>query len=72
MALVVVDEPILVSLPIVTLGTTEKLYLHGADLAIINSSACSLLAQRERLECLEKLSCEIAPPPHPAMSPSPD
>ena len=72
MALVVVDEPNLLALPIVTLGTTEKLYLHGADLAIINSSACSLLAQSERLECLEKLSREIAPPPHPAMSPSPD
>jgi hypothetical protein len=62
----------LLGLPIVTLGTTEKLYLRGADLAIINSSACSLLAQTERVECLEKLSREIALPPHPAMSPSPD
>jgi hypothetical protein len=59
-------------LPIVTLGTTEKLYLRGADMAIINSGACSLLAQAERLECLEKLSRDIAPPPGPAMSPSRD
>jgi hypothetical protein len=36
-------------------GTTERLHLRGADLAIINFGACSLLAQAERLECLEKL-----------------
>ena len=72
MARVVDDGTNLLVLPIVRLGTTETLYLRGADLAIINSSACSLLAQTERLECLEKLSREIAPPPHPAMSPSPD
>jgi hypothetical protein len=71
-ALVVVDEANLLVLPVVTLGTTEKLYLRGADLAIINSSACSLLAQAERLECLEKLSRDTAPPPQPAVSPSPD
>jgi hypothetical protein len=56
-------------LPIVRLGTTERLYLRGADLAIVNSGACSLLAQAERIECLEKLSRNIAPP---AVSPSSD
>src|SRR4029077_14852135 len=35
-------------LPIVRLGTMERLYLRGADLAIINSGACALLAQAER------------------------
>ena len=59
-------------LPVVRLGTTDKLYLRGADLAIINSGACSLLAQFERLECLEKLSGDITPPLRPAVSPSPD
>ena len=49
-------------LPVVRLGTTDTLYLRGAD----------LLAQAERLECLEKLSGDIAPPLHPAASPSPD
>ena len=57
-------------LPVVRLGTTDKLYLRGADLAIVNSGACALLAQAERLECLEKLSGDIAPPLHPAASPS--
>jgi hypothetical protein len=59
-------------LPVVRLGTTDKLYLRGADLAIANSGACALLAQAERLECLEKLSGDIAPPLRPAASPSPD
>jgi hypothetical protein len=59
-------------LPIVRLGTTERLYVRGADLAIINSGACSLLVQAERLECLEKLSRDITPPPRPAVSPRPD
>ena len=69
MARVVDDGTNLVVLPIVRLGTTERLYLRGADLAIVNSGACSLLAQAERLECLEKLSRNIAPP---AVSPSSD
>jgi hypothetical protein len=69
----VVDEGTnLLVLPIVRLGTTERLYVRGADLVIINSGACSLLAQAERLECLEKLSREIAPPSPPAVSPSPE
>jgi hypothetical protein len=59
-------------LSVVRLGTTDKLYLRGADLAIVNSGACALLAQAERLECLEKLSDDIAPPLRPAVSPSPD
>jgi hypothetical protein len=69
MARVLDDGTNLLVLPIVRLGTTERLYLRGADLAIVNSGACSLLAQTERLECLEKLSRGIAPP---AVSPSPD
>src|SRR5580704_6930131 len=69
----VVDEGTnLLVLPIVRLGTTERLYVRGADLVIINSGACALLAQAERLECLEKLSREIAPPSPPAVAPSPD
>ena len=72
MARVVDDGTNLLVLPIVRLGTTERLYLRGADLAIINSGACSLLARAERLECLEKLSHDIAPPPRPTVSPSPD
>jgi hypothetical protein len=72
MARVVDDGTNLLVLPIVRLGTTERLYLRGADLAIVNSGACSLLAQAERLECLEKLSRDIAPSPHPAVSPSAD
>ena len=72
MARVVDDGANLLVLPIVTRGTTEKLYLRGADLAIINAGACSLLAQAERLECLEKLFRDIAPPPRPAVSPGPD
>ena len=59
-------------LAVVRLGTTDKLYVRGADLAIVNAGACSLLAQAERLECLEKLSGDIAPPLHRAVSPSPD
>ena len=72
MARVVDDRTNLLVLPIVRLGTTERLYVRGADLAIVNSGACSLLAQAERLECLEKLSRDIAPSPHPAVSPSAD
>ena len=72
MAHVVDDGTNLLVLPIVRLGTTERLYVRGADLTIINSGACSLLSQAERLECLEKLSREIAPPSPPAVSPSPE
>ena len=72
MARVVDDGANLLVLPIVTRGTAEKLYLRGADLAIINAGACSLLAQAERLECLEKLSRDIAPPLRRAVSPSAD
>ena len=72
MARVVDDGTNLLVLPIVRLGTTERLYLRGADLAIVNSGACSLLAQAERLECLEKLSRDIAPPLRRAVSPSAD
>jgi hypothetical protein len=72
MARVVDDGTNLLVLPVARLGTTEGLYLRGADLAIINSGACSLLAHAERLECREKLSRDIAPPPRPAVSPSPD
>ena len=42
--------------PVVRLATTDRLYVRGADLAIVNSGACSLLAQAERLECLATLS----------------
>jgi hypothetical protein len=59
-------------LPVVRLGTTDKLYVRGADLAIVNAGACSLLAQAERLECLERLSGDIAPPRRPAVSPNTD
>jgi hypothetical protein len=72
MARVVDDGTNLLVLPIVRLGTTERLYLRGADLAITNAGACSLLVHAERLECLEKLSRDVAPPPRPAVSPSPD
>ena len=72
MARVVDDGTNLLVLPIVRLGTTERLYVRGADLAIVNSGACSLLAQAERLECLEKLSRDIAPPLRRAVSPSVD
>jgi hypothetical protein len=72
MARVVDDRTNLLVLPIVRLGTTERLYVRGADLAIVNSGACSLLAQAERLECLEKLSRDIAPPLRRAVSPSAD
>jgi hypothetical protein len=59
-------------LPVARLGTTDKLYVRGADLAIVNAGACSLLAQAERLECLDRLSDDIAPPLRPAVSPNPD
>ena len=59
-------------LPIARLGTTERLYVRGADLAIVNAGACSLLAQAERLECLEKLSGDIAPRCAERSSPSAD
>jgi hypothetical protein len=72
MARVVDNGTNLLVLPIARLGTTERLYLRGADLAIVNAGACSLLAQAERLECLEKLSRDIAPPLRPAVSPSAD
>jgi hypothetical protein len=72
MARVVDDGTNLLVLPIVRLGTTERLYLRGGDLAIVNSGACSLLAQTERVECLERLSRDIAPAPRPVVSPSPD
>ena len=71
-ARVVDDGTNLLVLPIVRLGTTERLYVRGADLAIVNAGACSLLAEAERLECLEKLFRDIAPPPRPAVSPGPD
>ena len=72
MARVVDNGTNLLVLPIVRLGTTERLYVRGADLSIVNASACSLLAQAERLECLEKLSRNIAPPLRRAVSPSAD
>ena len=72
MAHVVDDGTNLLVLPIVRLGTTETLYVRSADLAIVNAGACSLLAQDERLECLEKLSRDIAPPLRRAVSPSAD
>ncbi len=72
MARVVDDGTNLLVLPIVRLGTTERLYLRGADLAIVNSGACSLLAQAERLECLETFSHDVAPPLRRAVSPSAD
>ena len=72
MARVVDDGTNLFVLPIVRLGTTERLYLRGADLAIVNSGACSLLAQAERLECLETFSHDVAPPLRRAVSPSAD
>src|SRR5882757_6175649 len=66
MAHVVDDGTNLLVLPVVSLGTTERLYLRGADLAIVSSAACALLVHAERLECLEKLSREIVPPSPPA------
>ena len=72
MARVVDNGTNLLVLPIARLGTAERLYLRGADLAIVNSGACSLLAQAERLECLEKLSRDIAPPLRRPVSPSAD
>ena len=72
MARVVDGGTNLLVLPIARLGTTERLYVHGADLAIVDAGACALLAQTERLECLERLSREIAPPLRRAVSPSAD
>ena len=63
------DAPVLA---VARLATTDRLYVRGADLAIVNSGACSLLAQAERLECLGKLSGDVASPPRPAVSPSSD
>ena len=51
MARVVDDGTNLIVLPNVRLGATEKLFLRGADLVIVNSGACSLLTQVERMEC---------------------
>jgi hypothetical protein len=59
-------------LPVVRLATTDRLYVRGADLAIVNSGACALLALAERRECLENLSGGVAPPLRPAASPSPE
>ena len=42
---------------------------QGAGDAIEKLRACSALPQAERLECLEKLSRDIAPAPAPAMPP---
>ena len=72
MARVVNDGTNLLVLPIVRLGTTERLYVRGADLAIVNAGACSLRAEAERLRLLEKLAREIAPPLRRAVSPSAD
>jgi len=72
MARVVDDGTNLLVLPIARLGTTERLYVRGADLAIVNAAACSLLAQAERLECLESLSRDVAPPLRRTVSPSAD
>ena len=72
MARVVDDGTNLLVLPIVRLGTTERLYVRGADLAIVNSGACSLLAQAEQRECREKLSRDISPSLRRAVSPSAD
>jgi hypothetical protein len=60
-------------LPALRLGTMDRLYLRGADLAIVNSGACALLAHAERRECLEKLSGDIASPLlYRAMPPRPE
>jgi hypothetical protein len=44
---------------------------QGGSDAMEKLRACSLLAQAQRLECLEKLSRDIAPPPRPAASRAP-
>jgi hypothetical protein len=44
---------------------------QGASDAMVKLRACSLLANAERLECLEKLSRDIAPPPRPVASVAP-
>jgi hypothetical protein len=57
-ALVVVDEANLLVLPVVTLGTTEKLYLRGADLAISAwSSTDSVRSGRSGPRCRNWLRC---------------
>lgn len=53
-----------VTLSIASQGTLAQ----GAGDAMEKLRACSLLAQAERLECLQKLSRDIAPPPAPATS----
>ena len=45
---------------------------QGAGDTMEKLRACSLLAQAERRECLEKLSRDIAPPLRRAVSPSAD
>jgi len=44
---------------------------QGAGDAMEKLRACSKLANAERLDCLEKLSHDIAPPPRPTASPAP-
>jgi hypothetical protein len=46
-------------------------FAQGAADAIEKLRACSLLAQAERLECLDKLSREITPSPRAVASPAP-
>jgi len=41
-------------------------FAQGASDPVENLRACSLMQPQERLECLEKLSRTIAPPPRPA------
>ena len=49
-----------------SVGTTERLYVRGGDLVIINSGACALLTPAERLECFDTLSRNIGSPSPPA------
>ena len=57
--------------PVVRPALSDRLYLRGADPAIVSSGACALLAQAERRDCLEKLPGDIALL-RPAASPDPD